>query len=684
LPAGESFSETKQVYLPADVLPEMADIMFAFDLTFSMNHEVENVKVNSLNIMDLLALAIEDIRFGVISHMDYPDFYSFDYCGYYPVKYTGEHLPYGYGLPMAGYSADYEYSLDQGLTDETALVDQAIQALTLGNGGDEAEDYGRVMWEASHDANVGWREEAAKFLLYWQDAVPHDCNYNRAADCSPVSGTKGPDPGPDFVPFTEDDILLTDAIQGLVDEGIVLVSLHSGPWPFDTPTHLLWGCYAAETGGKSFPILGTGEMPDDSDIEDYLLRSIQEVFQSVDELELRASAGFEDWVASNTVSGVDLSSENLFEFDVTFTVPSDQEPGVYDFQVCVYADGAALGVCQDVEIIVDGPPTADPNGPYSGEEGSPVSFDGTGSVDPEGEPLTYDWSFGDSNTGSGPTPDHTYADNGEYEVCLTVTDPEGQSDTECTTAVIANVAPCCGDITGLPAEPIRLGTPVSASATFTDPGVDDTHTAQWDWGDGSTSAGTVTEAGGSGSVGPDSHTYSEPGIYEVTLTVTDKDGDECTKTFKYVVVYDPNGGFVTGGGWIESPGGAYKPDPALTGRASFGFVAKYKKGRSTPDGNTEFQFHAAGMNFHSSSYDWLVVTGSDFARFKGAGTINGDVCPPSEGGDPFEFMIWAGDDEPDTFRIKIWCDDGGEEVVYDNGMNQAISGGSIVIHTKGK
>ena len=46
-------------------------------------------------------------------------------------------------------------------------------------------------------------------------------------------------------------------------------------------------------------------------------------------------------------------------------------------------------------------------------------------------------------------------------------------------------------------------------------------------------------------------------------------------------------------------------------------------------------------------------------------------------------MLWAGDKDPDTFRIKIWYEeDGTENVVYDNGMDQAIGGGSIVIHAK--
>ncbi len=117
-------------------------------------------------------------------------------------------------------------------------------------------------------------------------------------------------------------------------------------------------------------------------------------------------------------------------------------------------------------------------------------------------------------------------------------------------------------------------------------------------------------------------------------------------------------------------------DPGPTGKATFGFVSKYKKGAKVPTGSTEFQFHAGDLNFHSSSYQWLLVTGSDYARYKGVGTINGEGT--------YKFMIWAGDDAPDTFRIKIWTEDGGgiETVIYDNGHDQAIGGGSIVIHTK--
>jgi PKD repeat protein len=326
----------------------------------------------------------------------------------------------------------------------------------------------------------------------------------------------------------------------------------------------------------------------------------------------------------------------------------------------------------DFEVIVNQPPVADPDGPYSGSEGSAVIFDGSGSSDPDGDPLSFDWDFGDGTTGTGATPTHTYADNGSYTVTLVVSDGE-LSHTASTTAEIANVPPTVGAIDG-PTEPVAVGTPIGVSAAFSDPGTADTHTSSCAWGDGSTdnldpATSPVTYT----------HTYTTPGIYTVNVKVTDDDGGMGQSEFKYIVVYDPGAGFVTGGGWIYSPAGAYLLDDTLEGKANFGFVSKYKKGADVPTGNTEFQFHAGNLNFHGGSYDWLVVTGSDYARFKGTGTINGMGN--------YKFMLWAGDKTPDTFRIRIWEEDeatGVETDIYDNGFDQGIGGGSIVIHTKSK
>jgi hypothetical protein len=119
-------------------------------------------------------------------------------------------------------------------------------------------------------------------------------------------------------------------------------------------------------------------------------------------------------------------------------------------------------------------------------------------------------------------------------------------------------------------------------------------------------------------------------------------------------------------------------NPEAVGKANFGFVSKYKKGSTVPEGNTEFQFRAGDLNFNSYLYDWLVIAGSK-AKFKGEGTINGDGN--------YGFMISAIDGDPDLLRMKIW-DKFTEEVIYDNQMDAGddadpvteLGGGSIVIH----
>src|SRR5438132_7731111 len=82
--------------------------------------------------------------------------------------------------------------------------------------------------------------------------------------------------------------------------------------------------------------------------------------------------------------------------------------------------GAGSAKTHVTGAAVNHPPTAAAGGPYTGNEGAAVAFNGTGSSDPDGDAITYAWSFGDQTTGTGATPSHTYADNGTYTVSLTV------------------------------------------------------------------------------------------------------------------------------------------------------------------------------------------------------------------------------------------------------------------------
>jgi hypothetical protein len=321
------------------------------------------------------------------------------------------------------------------------------------------------------------------------------------------------------------------------------------------------------------------------------------------------------------------------------------------------------------------PPVADANGPYDGDEGSPVTLDSSGSSDIDGDLLSYSWSV-DSGlcTFDDPAavlPDLTCTDNGSFTVTLVADDGNGATDSDTATVTVRNVPPVV-TITSYPMIPIAEGDPIGAvEFSFTDPGAD-THELTCAWSDGVllTLSGVTSPSVCPGRFG------LEPGIYTVTVTITDDDGGAGSDVTGMIVVYDPSGGFVTGGGWFYSDPGNYAPDASLEGKATFGFVSKYKKGATVPTGNTEFQFKAGDLNFHSSSYDWLVVTGSDYAKFKGIGTING--------AGEYKFMVWARDDDADTFRIKIWTEDGtaAGAVVYDNGSDQAIGRGNIVVHKK--
>jgi len=186
-----------------------------------------------------------------------------------------------------------------------------------------------------------------------------------------------------------------------------------------------------------------------------------------------------------------------------------------------------------------------------------------------------------------------------------------------------------------------------------------------------------------------SHTYTTPGVYTVVTAITDDCGNTSANyQYQYIVVYDPSAGFVTGGGWINSTAGAYRPDTSLNGKAIFGFESRYQNGTSVPAGNTEFKFQVANMNFKSTNYEWLVVSGSR-AQFKGSGKINGS------GNYGFILTAVDGDLKPtpsaDLFRIKIW-DINTSTVVYDNqygtaddgGITTQMGGGSVVIHTTNK
>ena len=147
----------------------------------------------------------------------------------------------------------------------------------------------------------------------------------------------------------------------------------------------------------------------------------------------------------------------------------------------------------------------------------------------EGAPQSYSYPAGSttfSETHQYMDDNHTGTPSDVYTINVEVTDKDGGVGTATTTVTVNNVAPVVESpyISNQPNTEFILPVvhEVDFEGAFSDVGTQDTHTAVWDWGDSSTSAGTVTEISGSGTA-TDSHTYSVPGDYTITLTVTDDD-----------------------------------------------------------------------------------------------------------------------------------------------------------------
>ena len=70
--------------------------------------------------------------------------------------------------------------------------------------------------------------------------------------------------------------------------------------------------------------------------------------------------------------------------------------------------------------------------------GDEITFNAAGSSDPDGDSLTFTWNFGDGNTGSGLTTTHSYVQDGEYTVRLTVSDGSLETTTKKTLNIISH------------------------------------------------------------------------------------------------------------------------------------------------------------------------------------------------------------------------------------------------------
>jgi hypothetical protein len=166
-------------------------------------------------------------------------------------------------------------------------------------------------------------------------------------------------------------------------------------------------------------------------------------------------------------------------------------------------------------------PTADAGPDKSGFEPSTFTFIGSHTDPGVLDTHTYEWDFDyDGVTfdkdAIGNNIVHTWADDFDGYVALRVTDDDGGWDIDVCSVKVENVPPTASiDKMNQPhSEFIMPMDTLKFTGSFTDPGIFDTHTILWDFGDCQTESNTLTP----------SHAYTAPGKYTVTLIVTDDDG----------------------------------------------------------------------------------------------------------------------------------------------------------------
>jgi PKD repeat protein len=186
-------------------------------------------------------------------------------------------------------------------------------------------------------------------------------------------------------------------------------------------------------------------------------------------------------------------------------------------------DGATASAA--MQIVVAAPPVNTPPtvsitaNPGSGE--APVSVNFTASAaDSDGTIASYNWQFGDGATSQTGNSSHTYAEAGSYNAVLTVTDNDGATATAGKTIVVSappkNTPPSVAVSADPTTGPAPLAVNFRCSASDSDGRI---ASYLWNFGDGGTSQSAQAV-----------HQYKAKGDYSASVTVTDDQGAQTTRT----------------------------------------------------------------------------------------------------------------------------------------------------------
>lgn len=278
-----------------------------------------------------------------------------------------------------------------------------------------------------------------------------------------------------------------------------------------------------------------------------------------------------DGTGSSDPDGSVASYAWNFGNDRTATTPTASatytQPGTYTVTLTVTDNQGATGTATR-EIVVTGAPNVPPNAvirtvSVAGTIPLTVNLSGGNSNDPDGSIAGYAWDLGNGQTGTGAAIQAIYTEAGSYTVTLTVTDDRGATSSQTLVIEVSedsNIAPGADFV----ADPVSGTSPLtvnfdgSASAD-----VDGTIASYaWNFGNGQNATGVT----------PPAATYTFPGTYVATLTVTDNKGATGTASQTITVTPPPN----------QSPTGTITATPT-TGNAPL-LVQLSSAGSADPDG----------------------------------------------------------------------------------------------------
>ncbi|MBI4699905.1 MAG: PKD domain-containing protein [Deltaproteobacteria bacterium] len=287
----------------------------------------------------------------------------------------------------------------------------------------------------------------------------------------------------------------------------------------------------------------------------------------------------------------DGKSSAMPQASVASHVYAEAKPYVVTLTVTDDA-GGTHSASQEIVVTANAPPSAAFTAAAIARIKEPVSFDASGSSDPDGTIVKYAWDFGDGNNGSGPSLSHAFEKPGPYEVKLTVTDnDEAESSTTRSVEILPNQLPV-PNIAGPATARVDEIVAFDGSASSDPDGLVAKY--EWDFDYDGNSFEADPDAGGPIA----NHAFDKAGPYTVALRVTDNDAESSITTHPVEVIANaPPVAVINGPAKVRineiasfDGSGSSDPDGKITSYEwDFEYDGKdFKADATGPDANTTF------------------------------------------------------------------------------------------------